>query len=232
MGARNASAGQAARRTDGAVPIRDLLRDAGYDTAEAEQAARRVLDAERITRPGKSAIASYKKPQALAALAKAFVIVCGEGCRQLAPRDRVPLLSRARCEICGKSNNRRAMLTAARAMRDGGIKRLLVVGGEGEQHRALAAAFGEEGIAVQGVDGTSASHSMKDAQANMRRADLLVIWGSTRLRHAVSNLYTSPKMPRVRTLQVQRRSIEALCGEIVRSLQGRPDRGPSATARR
>jgi hypothetical protein len=67
------------------------------------------------------------------------------------------------------------------------------------------------------VDGTQAQHTAKDALANRRWAQLVIIWGPTPLRHAVSDLYTSDPMPDARVVKITRRSIEALCQEVVRS---------------
>jgi hypothetical protein len=71
------------------------------------------------------------------------------------------------------------------------------------------------------VDGTR-SHAQKDAIANMNRAQLLIIWGSTPLKHAVSDLYTTETPAHLRAITVARRGIEAVCREIVRSYAGRP----------
>jgi hypothetical protein len=96
---------------------------------------------------------------------------------------------------------------------------VLVVGGTPQMHTELTQLFAGSGINLQLVDGTRASHSGKDAIANMNRAQLLVIWGSTPLRHAVSNLYTQEPPEHLRTITVSRRGIEALCSEIVRSYE-------------
>jgi hypothetical protein len=200
-----------------AVPVTELLLTAGFDTPAAMKAARRALEGAKLTRAGKTGMAGYKREAALALLAKTFVTVCGAECRALAPRGRTPAISGTRCEVCGGSNNRRAALGAARALRANGVTRVLIVGGKGAQQREIAEVFGEHGIALQGIDGTQASHSQRDAQANMRRAQVLVIWGSTELRHAVSNLYTSEPPEHLRVVRVSRRGIEALCNEITRS---------------
>lgn len=202
---------------DETVVIADLLRSAGFDTPTAMKAARQALESAKSTRAGKTGIARSKVDAALALLADRFVRVCSPQCRALAREGRDPVTSRMRCEICGGSNNRRAALAAARALQINGVTRVLIVGGRPEQWREMADMFSEHGVALQGIDGTSSSHSQKDAQANMRKAQVLVIWGATELRHAVSNLYTSEPPAHLRIVRVSKRGTEALCSEITRS---------------
>jgi hypothetical protein len=193
------------------------LRGAGFDTPDAVRAARGVLATARLSNPRKQGIAAYKRQAALDVLAATFILVCGAACKELVLPGRVPVVSRTRCDVCGRSNNQRAILSAARALTTNGVRSVLIVGGSGEQHREIAAVFRRHGIKLQGVIGTSTSHSRKDADANMRRAGLMVVWGSTELRHALSNLYTSEPPAGLRVVKVNRRSTEALCQEIVRS---------------
>ena len=207
------------------VPIDDLLRSAGFAAPAAQRIARRALEDAGLTREGKTGIAGDKRAKALALLAEKFVVVCGPACRALAPAGRRPVTSAGHCEVCGGSNNRRAMLAAARALRVAGVKRVLIVGGRKEQHQEIAGVFAGHGVALQGVVGTSVSHTQKDAQANMRRADVMVVWGSTELRHALSKLYTSETPPHLRNVPVARRSTEALCDAIVQSYTPRRGRG-------
>lgn len=205
------------KRGDDAIAIAELLNAAGFDTPAAMRQARAALEAAKLTNSRKQGIAAYKREAALELLTAKFAPVCGEACRALAPRGRTPVISRRGCEVCGGSNNRRAMLAAARTLNINGVRRVLIVGGNGEQRREIIDEFHKHRIAVDSVDGTSSSHSQKDADANMRRAGLMLIWGSTELRHAVSNLYTKDPPADLRVVTVARRSTEALCNEIVRS---------------
>jgi hypothetical protein len=206
---------------DEAIPIATLLREAGFDTPAAARAARDALERAKLTRLGKQGIAAYKRQSALDVLEAQFVLVCGEACRVLAPAGKTPAVTQRRCEVCGGSNNRRAMLAAARALQANGITSVLIIGGKEEQHREVAGVFGQHGVSVQGVVGTRVSHNQKEAQANMRRAGLMVIWGATELRHALSELYTASPPPGLRKVPVARRSIEALCDAIVRTFTPR-----------
>jgi hypothetical protein len=202
--------------------ISDFLRAHGYTTPAAQKRARAVLEAAGLTNPRKRGIAAYKLTAAEKALAAALVRVCGDECatlaRSLGKERREPLVtSGVGCEICGASNNRRAAIGCAVTLRRNNVKRVLVVGGTDRQRRDLNALLGGDGIDLAFVDGTERSHSQRDAIANMRRADVVVIWGATPLRHAVSNLYTDAPLPGLRVITVPRRGIEALCDEITKS---------------
>jgi len=209
---------------DGARPISAFLREQGFASAEAMRIARTVLEEAGLTNPRKKALAAFKLTEAEAALDAALVRVCGATCGDLARaalrESRRPVVaSGAQCEVCAGSNNRRAAITCMAVLKRRKVKRLLVVGGTAPQQHELKALLGGGSLELAFVDGTERSHSQRDANANMRRADVVVIWGSTPLRHAVSNLYTDDPPPGVRVITVARRGIEALCGEIVRSYE-------------
>jgi hypothetical protein len=205
----------------GALSISDLLRTVGLDTAAAQRAGRAALERAGLTRPGKVGIAAYKRQAALDVIERAFVRVCGAACKQLAHAPRTPVITTSgSCEVCRGSNNRRAALQARAALATAGISRLLVIGGTKQNQRDLAALLEGDGLRIEFVDGTSASHSQKEAIANMNRAQMAMIWASTPLRHAVSELYTRETPPHVRMLTVGRRGIEALCQEVAASCSG------------
>jgi hypothetical protein len=221
------------------LPIADLLRDLGYATAAAQRQARAALEAAGLTNARKQGIAASKRGRVERALAAALVRVCGDACAALVRGDRnerrTPVVTgRAGCEICGGSNNRRAALQCVRALRKNGVRTLLVVGGSAPLQHQLADLLTQAEaqppgraaarITVEFVDGTKGSHTQKDAIAHMNRAQLMVIWANTPLRHAVSRHYTEETPSHLRTITVARRGIEALCAEIVRSYSLSPQR--------
>ena len=207
---------------DAARSISEFLRAQGYNTPESQKRARATLEAAGLTNARKQAIAGYKLAAAEAALSAALVRVCGDGCaglaRQMRSERREPVVtSGTTCEVCGGSNNRRAAIECAMVLRRHKVKHMLVVGGTAPQQHELRSLLEGGGIELEFVDGTGKSHSQRDAIANMRRSDVVVIWGSTPLRHAVSNLYTDAPLEGLRVITVPRRGIEALCAEVVRS---------------
>jgi hypothetical protein len=107
-------------------------------------------------------------------------------------------------------------MSAREAMIAAGATRLLVVGGTLQGHYELEAVLSGNGLQVAFVDG-SRSHTQKQAIANMRRADVVVIWGATPLRHAVSELYTREPLPHLRVILVRTSGVEAVCRELERS---------------
>jgi hypothetical protein len=206
---------------DDAIPIDELLQHMGFAAPASRRRARAVLESARLTNARKSAIARYKIPAVEEALAAAFVRVCGEACAGLARdgRDAV-VVEQSSCEICGGSNNQRAVLSFVRTMRRRRLSRLLVVGGTGRQQTDLEQLLAGSGVEVRCVDGTRTSHSQRDAESNLRWAQIVAIWGPTPLRHAVSNLYTQAQPPHPRVVSVARRGIEALCQELLVNLDG------------
>jgi hypothetical protein len=214
--------GEEETATAAEIAIEDLLRDLGYDSRAARVRARSALETAGLTRPGKRAIAAFKRPAAEQTLAATLARVCGSECASLVgagTRDRREpvVVSGTTCEVCAGSNNRRAALVCRLALQRARVSRVLVVGGTVQQHRDLSRLLAGHGLTVECVDGTRASLSRKDAIADMNRAQLVVIWGSTPLRHAVSNLYTQDPPSHVRVITVARRGIEALCREMARS---------------
>ena len=148
--------------------------------------------------------------------------MCGDACLRIdrtgdeKAREAVTV-SAPSCEICGGSNNRRAAIECLRTLRRRRIQRVVIVGGTANLRQEIDRLFAAGDLEVRWVDGTRASHSSKDALADRRWAQLVVIWGPTPLRHAVSDLYTEEPPPDLRIVTVPRRGIEALCAEIVRS---------------
>jgi hypothetical protein len=209
----------------GAMSIDAFLDDSGFDTPESRVRARQALEAAGLTNPRKQALAAYKRPAAEAVLARLVRACCPE-CAALSaasrPRREPVRTTPAACEICLGSNNRRAALACARVLKKQRVRSLLIVGGTPKLHHELRDLM-RDGPALEFVDGTLASLSQKEADHHLKRAQFVVIWASTPLRHAVSNLYGDEHLPEgVRSITVNRRGIEALCREILHSYRYKP----------
>lgn len=204
----------------GAVPIDDFLRGEGFEDERARRAARGVLEAARLTNPRKQAMDEAKLQRAREVLAEKVLRVCCAECQAIARAGQVQLrvARQEQCQVCEGSNNRRAALHLGAAMRSRGASKLLIVGGTGTLHRELQGFLAGSGIEVRGIDATARTPSQKEAWADQRWADLVVVWASTPLPHKVSELYTREPVGRT-PLTVARRGIEALCTELRTSLE-------------
>lgn len=204
------------------VEIAEFLREAGFDTPEASGRARAVLEAAGLTRAGKRAMAAAKLSRARALLEDTLVRVCGTRClaadrRQPWPAREAVTVTKAACEVCGGSNNVQAALEASAVLRRRGISRVLVVGGSPGVWDGLRRAFDGSGVELRMVDGTQRSHSDRDAEGNKRWAQVIVIWGASELRHAVSVHYQQDVPDDVRVITVARRGVAAVCEALVES---------------
>jgi hypothetical protein len=208
----------------GEVNISGFLREAGFDTPAAALRARAALEAAGLTRAGKQAFVASKLSAAQKTLDGALVRVCGNAClaldREFTPRGAVAreavTVTKQSCQICFGSNNARAGLDVALTLARKGVRRVVLVGGSPGVWDGLQRAFAGADIELRTVNGTR-SHTEKQAEANKLWAQLIVIWGSTELRHAVSEHYKTDVPERVRVITVSRRGVEALCMAIVES---------------
>lgn len=224
-GASRSSRPQHARGTvaTGEIIIDAFLRDAGFDLPAAAHRARTVLEEAGLTRPGKRAFIASKLPSAEAAL-DSLAQVCSDACLELerahtagpVAREAV-IVGKQFCEVCGGSNNARAALEARDALARKCVRRVVIVGGSPAVREALRRAFAGADLEFRIVDGTSRSHTLRDAEANLRWAQLVVICGSSELRHAVSEHYKSDIEHTARVITAARRGVAAVCGAITES---------------
>ena len=207
-----------------AINIEQLLRGEGFDTPTALARAREVIEAAGLTHAGKQAISAGKATRVEEVLRTTLLRACGDACKRIdrggAGRAReAVIVTSPSCEICRGSNNHRAAIEMLRTLERKHVTRIVVVGGTSNLWREIRAIFDEApAIEVRYVDGTNMSHSAKDALANKRWAQLIVVWAPTPLQHAVSNHYRSDALPEdLRHVTVNRRGVEAFCGEVVRT---------------
>lgn len=191
-----------------------LLEQLGYGGAN-EAAALKALHEAGLTRAGKQRIAARKRDDVARALRERFVLSCSRpGCQEHARatgRASLPASKQADCEHCGGSDNRQAVARLCAALRERGLQRLVVVGGSPAARENLSALVDAQ-VQLRLVDGV-ARRTKTEAQADLRWADRVVIWGSTQLDHKVSSLYTDTGDERV--LVVHRRGIAALAEELL-----------------
>lgn len=199
-----------------AVRIVDFLAEEGFLDAGAQTIARAVMEAAKLTRPGKERMEASKQERARTLFHQHKLRVCEHSlCHWLRARDHrdgtpIPVTARY-CDVCGGSDNRREALAMAACMFERGVHRLLVVGGSDDTRTDLISNVPDT-IALKLVDGVG-YHTQKDARANMQWADVLAVWGATELDHKVSNLYRRPPADVISVNLVQR-GVAALCREV------------------
>jgi len=128
----------------------------------------------------------------------------------------VPATAAVACASCGGSVNKRAAMELVDTFRQHQLHRLLVVGGgpgTAEELRALL----DGQIDVRIVDGESHRNATQ-ADAELRWADVVVVWSSTILPHKVSKLYTDAREFRDKLVTVPRRGVAALCQTVVEKI--------------
>lgn len=206
-----------------AINIEQFLRGEGFDTPDALARARAAIEAAGLTHAGKQGISAGKVQRVHETLAAMLLRACSDACVRIdrtgpgRAREAVRV-TQPSCEICGGSNNRRGAIEMLRTLRKKHIERVVIVGGTPHQWKEARERFAAAPeVEVRYVDGTNASHSAKDALANKRWAQLIVVWASTPLKHAVSNHYKDDMPDDVRVVTVNPRGFEAVCAEIVKS---------------
>ncbi len=200
------------------VDIAAWLTEQGFVTDASRAAARKLLENAGFTNPRKRAIAQFKLPAATALLDKQAVLVCAP-CSRFAETPRHAVESdAAHCSVCKGSNNRRAAMEMAAVCRMNGVDRLLVIGGSNGTIHELETLLNGTRLALRCVDGVDYAPNKKRALPDLNWAQFVVVWASTPLPHKVSVSYTDECPPDVRMITVARRSVEALCGEVTKSL--------------
>lgn len=206
------------------VDISTWLTSVGFETEAAQATGRATLEAAGLTNPRKRAMAPEKLARARAVLEERLALLCDSCARHATRADSRPVVETSQpfCTICAGSNNRRAVEAMITACLKASVSRLLVVGGTGVTHRELQALLAGSGVEVRCIDGVERPPNKRDAIADLAWAEFMVIWASTPLPHKVSVSYTDACPPTLTNITVRRRSIEALCIEVTRSLAGRP----------
>lgn len=205
-------------RASETINLDAFLAAEGFETADAKAAAFRALIAAGLTRTGKRGMHESKLARARDVLSAELTRVCSAAeCQALAGEGARVTVSRAGCDICGGSDNHRAVAEMVAACEAGAVRRLLIVGGTPRTQGALQASLSGAQVEVRFVSGTERQPSLQDAVAHCRWADLIAIWAPTPLPHKVSSLYAPPACSADRIV-VHRRGVAALASEIVTHL--------------
>jgi hypothetical protein len=195
--------------------------EVGLVLPEPRAKLRAMLEAERLTRPGKKRISDEKLPSLLALLEERFFRYCGApDCLKVAQASgkEVLLADKRACQRCGGSDNRRAGAELIEAFQRKGLRKLLVVGGSPSVREDLEAQVGHA-IELRMVDGTERRTGDR-ARSDLQWADLALVWGASELHHKVSLLYTQAPQPlRQKVVHVAKRGVAALLAGAVEHLR-------------
>lgn len=169
--------------------IATVLRDAGF-FGEAADRARLSLEAAKLTRNGKTRIALEKVPRVLEVLSTRFSQYCGstqclDVLRVVKPDAEPVLVQGQHCEVCSGSDLRELVLRLTIGL-DRRV-RVVVVGGSSRVREELGAVRIPrlELRLISGLD----RRTLEQARADRDWADIVVVLGSSELKHKVSNLY-------------------------------------------
>lgn len=152
--------------------------------------------------------------------------VCADhACQQVSTLDgRVAVrVSASRCDVCHGSPNRRWYALMARTAVRAGKPRVMVVGGAEDSHAALRAlAKDHPKLRLEIVPGDKKTTRQR-ARTKVRGVDVVVIWSSTQLDHAVSDVFktAADAEEQVRRVLVPDggRGIAAMSRAVVEALQ-------------
>lgn len=200
------------------ISKKELLLNLGY--GGDPDAVEPLLEEAGLSKPKKTNIAATKADAVAELLTQHFILVCGRGdCQRVAPqraggRKVAPAATNADCDICGGSVNKMAIEELVAACQARGWGRIVVVGGSPNAHEAFQTGVGGR-IELRLVSGTE-RRIKTEALRDIEWADRVLIWGGTQLDHKVSLLYSGPKVS-----TVGRRSIQAVCEEVVRVSRGK-----------
>lgn len=197
------------------IPIDEMLAGFGL-TGEDAAAARAVIESAGLTNPRKRNISATKSDAVSELIGARFQRLCAR-CEQRAVEDgrRSVQVAARHCELCGGSNNRRAVDEMVESCRAARVERIVIVGGSPALRQELTELIGDA-LQTRMVDGTRAV-ARADAEADTAWADLVVVLGTSELAHKVSNQYTARAEARKKTIIVRRRGVEAIAGEIAGS---------------
>ncbi|MHC4942603.1 MAG: hypothetical protein ACYTG7_06225 [Planctomycetota bacterium] len=124
----------------------------------------------------------------------------------------------AHCRICKGSTARRSLEEMAFYCTKAAIKRILVLGGAPATHKEV------NNLAPQQLEfrliAGDVARDRQRASADLKWCDIVVLWAGTILGHEVSNQYLKGKKGGVKPVIVaKRRSVEALCAEVIAYLK-------------
>ena len=186
------------------MALSDILSSRGF-VGESAELALGLLCRLGLTRPGKSRIATAKIEAIDEAFGATFLRHCKKtACLPSARETRAAILVATKhCEVCGGSDNRRAVEAMLAAMRQAGWTRLLVVGGSpgtrGDLERLC-----RDRLELRFVT-ENTTPNRKTVGSLLAWSEITAIWTSTEISHKATATLRGRKI-----VKVPRRGVAAL----------------------
>lgn len=155
-------------------------------------------------------------------LQKYLRLSCADPLCQQELRDQggYPMLTQdpAQCECCQNTDSRRMATRFARACRERGLYRVVLVGGSPTTHAELQQ-LPLQGIQLKLIDGKQ-NRDLQQATNDMRHNHLVIIWASTMIQHKVSKLYTDQQnQHETKLIVAEPRGLAQMLREVLETLQ-------------
>ena len=147
------------------------------------------------------------------------VLHCGGEACPVVPGRAVVRVPSKRCEVCGGSDIQRVVRGFVDACLLTGRRHVVVVGGSPRYHRQLRELVQHHRLQIELVPG-NVRRTMRQAQADMARADVVIIWGATVLDHSVADLYKDGPSHVVRIAHRGMGRMLQMAAEAVQALDG------------
>ena len=196
------------------MALSDVLSSRGF-VGEGAELALGLLCRLGLTRPGKSRIATAKLDAVDEAFGAAFLRHCKKATCLPPARDirEAVLVAAEHCEVCGGSDNRRAVEAMLVAMRQAGWTKLLVVGGSpgtrGDLERLC-----RDRLKLRFIT-EDTTPNRKTVGPLLEWSEITAIWTSTEISHKATAVLRDRKV-----LKVPRRGVAALAETVQNRCRG------------
>jgi len=197
------------------MAISDLLENIGFSTPSLQSAPRKIIEAAGYTNPRKVNIAADKAKLIQTYVETNFRLVCSDGCGEALGKKRMKpnlCVETKKCGFCNGSNQNKLLAQMAKNLSDQGLLEILIVGGSTQSANTLNRVLKNCKVNLKIVEGTKRTN-LKTAKLLCRNADVVVIWGATRLDHTVSQVFSAAVEP-AKKVPIARPGLKALADAV------------------
>jgi len=199
------------------VALSDVLSGCGIKgPTEARKVLTALMDARQLEGLLGGLVAA-DAPSTARFLEDRVAVVCGGEYCPVPSGQVAHIVKPERCEVCGGSDVQRAVRRFVDACLMNGWTRVVIVGGSPRYHRQLRHLVQHRSLTLDLIPG-DIRRTKAQAQADLRRAGLVVIWGGSILDHATSQLYKEPTADQATVVVVSHRGIIGMLKKVVERL--------------